>query len=190
MNSRNLLIGLFAVTVVAQLLAPGWMLARHENVVQNGETFRFQCEPVDPLDVLRGRYVALGFRDNTAIGDPGLVADDEGYATLVVGDDGFARFDRFEKERPVSGPYLKATIGAAWQRAEEDTVPEAVVVDLPFDRFYMDETIAQEAQQALRQRNDGAQPAYLEVRILDGYAVPVELYIDDTPAAEFIRNRK
>ncbi len=170
MSRRNLLLGLFVVAVIAQLAVPGWLLARHENVVRNGETFRFRCVPIDPVDVLWGRYVALRFAGND-VPAGALIPDGEvRYAVLVVDEDGFARIGDLLKEPPESGPYLKTKTGR-----------------LEFDRFYMNEKLAPEAESAMRERERGTAPVYLEVRILNGDAVPVELYIDDTPAAEYVR---
>ena len=166
MSRRNLLLSLFVVAVIAQLAVPGWLLARHENVVRNGETFRFRCVPMDTVDVLRGRYVALQFDFNAAPADYGEVR----YAVLIVGEDGFARIDDLLEVPPDSGPYLKTKTGG-----------------LNFDRFYMHEKIAPQAEAAMRARERGTVPVYLEVRILNGHAAPVELYIDDTPAAEYVR---
>ena len=49
---------------VAQLAIPAWMLVSRERVLAEGEPHRFECAPVDPVDVFRGRYVALGFTEN------------------------------------------------------------------------------------------------------------------------------
>ncbi len=181
MNNRNLMIGLFAVAVIAQLAVPGWILARHENVLRNGETFKFRCAPVDPVDLLRGRYVALGFREMRATGIPDL---DHGidplYVSFETGEDGFARAADVFPDPPTDRPYLRV--------GKHDWRPMGhgeVRIDLPFNRFYMDENAAPEAERAMRRRNGEAREAYLEVRIMDGRAVPVELYIDGKPASDF-----
>jgi uncharacterized membrane-anchored protein len=181
MNRRNMMIGLFAIAVIAQLAVPGLIVARHENVIRNGETYLFKCAPVDPVDLLRGRYVALRFSEMQADGIPDL---DHGidplFVTFESGVDGFAQVDAVYPEPPSGGPYLRIS-KYAWRPVAHGEIH----IDLPFDRFYMDETAAPEAEKAMRRRGNETAEAYLEVRILDGYAVPVELYIDGKPASEF-----
>jgi len=181
MNKRNLMIGLFAIAVIAQLAVPGWILARHENVLRNGEAYLFRCAPVDPVDLLRGRYVALRFSEMVADGIPDLNhGADELFATFETGEDGFARIEAVHPETPTDRPYLRVN-KYAWRPVAHGQIH----LDLPFDRFYMDENVAPEAEAAMRRRGGETVEAHLEVRILDGRAVPVELYIDGKPAAEF-----
>ena len=63
---------------------------------------------------------------------------------------------------------------------------EVAGVDLPFDRFYMNETVAPEVEAALWARGDEPVRAWLAVRVLGGRAVPEELYLDGIPAREFL----
>ena len=180
MNSRNLMIGLFVIAVVAQLAVPGWILARHENVLRNGATYRFQCMPVDPVDLLRGRYVALGFPEMSGNGIPdrdhGI---DPVYVTFEAGDDGFAKIATVFADPPADRPYLR--IG---KRDWRPTGQGRIQIDLPFDRFYMDENVAPKAERMMRRTGNERLEAYLEVRILHGQPAPVELYIDGKPASE------
>ncbi|MDH3626459.1 MAG: GDYXXLXY domain-containing protein [Acidobacteriota bacterium] len=180
MNTRNLMIALFAIAVIAQLAVPGWLLARHETVLRNGEAYRFECMPVDPVDLLRGRFVALRFSEMQADGIPDLDHGiDELFVTFETGEDGFAQVAGAFADPPEDSPHLK--IGKyAWRSLANGEIH----IDLPFDRFYMDENVAPEAEAAMRRRGRGAREAYLEVRILDGRAVPVELYINGKPASE------
>ena len=180
MNKRNLVIGLFAIAVIAQLAVPGWILARHEQVIRNGELYRFRCAPVDPVDLLRGRYVALSFPEMQTKAVPDLehrIADL--YVSFEAGEDQFARVAAAYPAPPEDRPYLK--VGKfSWRPVAHGDIH----IDLPFDRFYMDEKLAPEVEQAMGRRGNEAVEAYLEVRILNGRAVPVELYIDGKPASE------
>ena len=117
-------------------------------------------------DEVRGRYVALRFTGNGTASYTGEVQ----YGTLVVDEEGFAEIDEVLEAEPESGPYIKTHTG-----------------EVPFDRFYMNEKLAPEAEAALRNREAGTVSAFLEVRVLNGDAVPVELYIDNLPASEYIR---
>jgi hypothetical protein len=50
----------------------------------------------------------------------------------------------------------------------------------------MKETVAPEVEAALRGRGDERVEAWLAVRILDGRAVPEELYLDGLPVREYL----
>ena len=73
-----------------------------------------------------------------------------------------------------------------------------VRLELPFDRYYMEETLAPEAERAYwdtirrqRRREDDAGPpppqTFVTVRVKDGHAVLEELYIDDRPVREYLK---
>jgi hypothetical protein len=58
---------------------------------------------------------------------------------------------------------------------------------LPFTRFYMNEKLAPEAERAY-QAIDDELPAYLVIRVLDGYGVLEDVLIDGTPLAEYAKS--
>jgi len=64
MSSRNWLIILFAVMVLAQLAVPFKMIFDREKVLSEGNTFKFKTAPIDPSDPFRGKYITLNFVEN------------------------------------------------------------------------------------------------------------------------------
>ena len=173
MNARFLI---FVPLALLQLSVPGWMIFRQENILKHGRVFKFQTAPVDPYDAFRGRYVSLSFAAESTSGTGN--SDSEG-------ENGWVRFGEdekgFAKVKQVSLTPLKG-----------DDVTEAKNsygrLLFPFDRYYMDEEAAPNAETAYRanSRRDHAN-AYATVRILDGHAAIEELYIDDKPVREFLR---
>ena len=176
-------LGVFFVVCLAQVAVPARMLWVREHTLQTGERFRFRCLPVDPVDALRGRYVALGFEaadappthENLRFGQRVAVA-------VETGPDGFARLGPPSPGPPETGPWVRVRF--AGSRVHDDG--EISRVDLPFDRFYMKETVAPEVEAALRDRSEERVEAWLAVRILDGLAVPEELYLDGLPVREYL----
>jgi hypothetical protein len=67
---------------------------------------------------------------------------------------------------------------------------DRVHVDMPFERYYIDEHLAPAAERAYWQhsRRD-AQPAYITVRVRGGLAVLEELYIAGKPVREFVQQQ-
>jgi len=181
---RNVALGLFAILCVAQLAVPANMLWVRERTLTGGESFRFRCIPVDPADALRGRYVQLRFEESTAPAPDAALHPGERIAVPVVaGPDGFARLGTPSLEPPAGGAWIRVEFGGSHEPGRSDVV----AIDLPFDRFYMDEARAPEAEAALRRRGDEpAVDAWLTVRVLDGQAVPEELFLDGVPAREYV----
>ncbi|MCX7044402.1 MAG: GDYXXLXY domain-containing protein [Candidatus Sumerlaeota bacterium] len=77
----------------------------------------------------------------------------------------------------------------AMQRAKDGRSNKIVVtLDLPFDRFYMGETVAPHAETAYRQHSVRQQrDTYLTVRVKSGDAVIENLYIAGKPIGEYAR---
>ncbi|HUU08953.1 MAG TPA: GDYXXLXY domain-containing protein [Phycisphaerae bacterium] len=185
MTRRAVVLGLFAVLAVAQLAASVGMIARQELVLRHGRVYKFRAAPVDPFDALRGRFVALGFESNTVPKVEGFVVahGDRVYALVEEDADGFARLTGLVRQRPPDDAAIPVTVNYTY-RAE-------VRLELPFDRYYLEEDIAPEAEAAYRQRaREGNRDAYVTVRVWKGHAVLEELYVGGKPILEFLREGK
>lgn len=178
-------LAVFGLVALAQLAAPAWMIGRREWVLEHGTVYKFKTAPVDPYDPFRGRYVWLAVEQNTApyIGQGPPPYGKDVYAVLEVGEDGFARFSGVDLRPPAAGDYI---------RAHGDYAGEGMILlRVPFDRYYMNERKAPEAELAYREHSTGEQrDAYVTVRVLDGYAVLEQLYISGAPIEEFLASTK
>lgn len=177
MNRRTLVGLLFVVCCVVQIAVPASMVLRHEATLAGGEIYRFRCAPVDPVDPFRGRYVALDFEQSRFAGaiPEQLDAGSTAYARLERDDEGFALIASLVAEPPDHGDYMEVRI----EYPSGDTTRLA----LPFDRYYMEESLAPEAESAYRDRARGEQ-AWVEVRVREGHAVLEELYLGGRPIRE------
>ena len=98
---------LFAAVCLAQLAAPAALLAVREHTLTTGERFRFRCAPLDPVDVFRGRYVALRFDANeVSPGNLTLHYGERVAVALRTTQDGFAQLGTPSVEPPSSGPWI------------------------------------------------------------------------------------
>jgi len=170
---------LFAAMALLQLAAPAGMILSRERTLAQGEAFKFRTAPVDPYDAFRGRYVALQIADSEAALAKGESAayGQTVYATIETGADGFARFGLASLSPPKEKPFLKVKAGVANDKG-------GITLQLPFDRFYMEEAKAPAAEAAYREHNRrGAQDAYLILRVLDGAGVIENLYVGGEPIA-------
>jgi uncharacterized membrane-anchored protein len=182
---------LLAVGIAMQWAVPGYLIQRGQATLQDGAVYRLRTAPVDPVDPFRGRYVVLDFEAASITllkPDPALHAGQRVYAPIRVGVDGYAELAPPLPAPPQSGDYLTVTV--LWINGTE------LRLQLPFDRYYLDETLAPEAERrywdANRAGDDDAEdprrPAWVQVRVLDGYALTEELFIDGRPVHELLRD--
>ncbi len=180
MNARSLRIILFVVVAVVQLAVAGGAIIRSELALRSGEVFRFRIQPVDPVDAFRGRYVAIRFAlDRTPAAD-GLEVERQQwvFVPLLVDRDGLAAFGLAALDPPASGAYLRLRSGGIYP--DEDGIRH-VWVTMPFNRYYMDEDLAPEAERAVWSRRGGQREAFVTVRVRKGVGVLEELYNRQRP---------
>lgn len=194
---------LLALTALVQLGSVGWMIVGREITIAEGTEVKFVVVPADPYDPFSGRYVRLRFEANTFMGSPDLedanVQGEMRYAILSVDAQGYATVRTLSKTLPQPGePYLKVVLRYSHKVPERDGKPAHTLVHLsiPFDRYYMNEAAAPEAEKlysevnranwearraAIRQTGEEepmSRENYLLVRIRNGTGVPVELYLN------------
>ena len=178
---------IFALVATIQLAVPASLIVRHELTLRQGTAYKFKTAPVDPYDAFRGRYVALRFEQNHGTLAPNnkLERGQKAYATLTTDKDGFAKFTAVSATPPADKPYLRAHV--SWANGS------TVNLELPFDRFYMEEKLAPDAERAYSQNNRRGQTnttTYALVRIRNGTGVIENLFIGDKPIATVAREQQ
>lgn len=193
MKTKALIFPAFILMVLAQLFVPAQMIWQREAILEKGEAYKFRTAPVDPYDPFRGRYVALAFQDNEFEVPSDQVWDygAEVYVVLTKDNDDYAKILTISKTAPQS----RSLSGSAYVRASVSNFYDAgekrkVFIRYPFDRFYMDEFKAYEAELGYREvQRDSTQEAYALVKIKDGEAVLENVFINEVPLAEVARQR-
>jgi uncharacterized membrane-anchored protein len=182
---KELVVGLFAGLIAVQIGLPVSMIAKRESTLRDGAIFRFKTAPVDPYDAFRGRYVAIRAEINKVKKPEGmnLKYGQKVYAQLTVDEKGFAQVSQIAMQKPKDSAYLTASV----------TYPTGndIGLNLPIDRYYMEEKAAPRAEQAYREhsRRD-KQDAYVVVRVKDGFAVIEGLYVGDQRIEDAVRGKK
>ncbi len=182
MNSR-IVIPAFILMVLVQLYVPANMIFKKESVLTEGKEFRFRTRPIDPSDPFRGKYVVLSFQDNAikvnnaADWYPG----EEIYVSLTTNEEGFAKIQSVSKDQPMdTEDYVKSTI----EYIMNDSVRDLTVY-FPFDRYYMEESKAYNAELAYNEATlDTNQISYALVSVKKGDAVIKDVIIDGIPIRE------
>lgn len=172
---------LLAAAFAAQLSVPAWTIVDREITLARGESFRFRTTVVDPYDAFRGRYVRVAIADDTVQVEDATLFErpSTAYAAIVLDENGYARFDAVTLEPPESGPYMKVRTSGAGGGG--------VRLRPPFDRYYMNERLAPEAERVYRDHSGAGGDAYLDVAVRGGNAVIEGLYIEGEPIEAYVR---
>ena len=170
------------ILILAQFAIPFSMIQRHENILINGELFKFRTRPIDPADPFQGRYVQLGI-DQNYIPYPEDQKPDLNYkavifATVERNEEGFAHFTDWSRERPANGHFLKIRYKGqrhVWIPESKKRIYKGMRLDIPFDRYYMEETKAPRAERLAREATRGTN-CWVNVRIINGKAVIEDVF--------------
>ncbi len=210
MNRRWLFI-IALIGLVAQFGVMGFMIMRREMALRNGVVCRFLTAPVDPYDAFRGRYVALNLAEaNSLLCDREYVRGQRIYAVIGEGTNGYNVIKRLTPRPESEAIYIQTRVLHCWREYRQlpastngiaraarfrDTtsVPTGqyrVRFALPFDRFYMEEKLAPEAENAYRDasRRD-KQEGVVVVRVWRGLGVIEDLELGGRPIRDVARER-
>ncbi|WP_083677213.1 GDYXXLXY domain-containing protein [Winogradskyella sp. J14-2] len=176
---------LFVVVAVIQLYVPAKMILDREDVLKTGITYKFKTRPVDPNDPFRGKYITLNYEMNSAKTNDSIWKRGETIFVYLENDSlGYAKVHSVSKEKKdIDRDYVETKV--RWNYGNSNTVN----FELPFDRFYMEETKAKPAEDIYRKynrRRDTLNQTYALVAIKNGKAVLKDVYINDKPIAYYL----
>lgn len=188
MKTKNILIA-FALTALAQLVIPLKMVYDSEMTEREGVEYKLRTAPIDPTDPFRGKYITLSYDiDMVPLKDSTWVSNEKVYVSLGTDAKGFAKITKVSRVEPDTGDYIATKVN--YYHAYN----KSLHIALPFDRYYMEEGKAYEAEMAYRDYSSddkNAKPAYALVAVRDGDAVLKDVIIDGTPIKEYVvKNRK
>jgi uncharacterized membrane-anchored protein len=177
---KNLRAILFVVVALIQIAAPGSVIWKRMQTLKNGRVWKFKTAPVDPVDAVRGRYIALRFAAEEVHQFDRMTSNQSGYAVLKEDKEGFAEIDHVSATRVSGDDVLKVEPVNWWRDTQR--------VRFPFDRFWVAEQNAVAADKAYAENSrKGNENAYATVRVRNGDAAIEELYIDDQPLRDYLR---
>ncbi len=164
------------------------MIRQTERILQKGEVYRFQLQPIDPYDAFRGRYVSLFYGTQQVTAEDSLLRGQTAYIELAKDSSGYAYFSAAYTEAPASGGYLITEISYAQDSLVTFDLPESMAY------YYMNEESAPEVEKlVMRPRSPDDREtvrASVDVRILNGEAVVEELFINELPVKEYLKRNK
>ena len=187
-NKKIFIIGFLLIACI-QLYVPAKMIYDQENVLSSGNEFKFKAAPIDPNDPFRGKYITLRFEATTfpVQNKNEWAINDEVFVQLQNDSAGFAQIRTVSKKRPVNDPdYIKAKIAFIMEDGRVN-----MRIDYPFDRYYMEESKAQAAEDMYRESIiDSTQIAYALVNIKEGEAVIMDVMIDGVSISNLVKSKE
>jgi uncharacterized membrane-anchored protein len=188
MNNK-ITFALFAVMLLAQWLVPSKLIYDSEKTSALGTTFKFRIRPVDPYDPFRGKYITLNFEDDQAVRDTleDFVNDQSAFVLVEEDSMGIAKVKNVSNTIFLDGNYFEATVNYS-TRLGGDSL-QSVSLNFPFNKFFLEETVAPEAEVAYSETRNDTIPAFALVSILDGKAVLRDVIIRDSSIADVVKER-
>jgi hypothetical protein len=196
------------LAALAQIAAVGWMIGKREHILAKGTPVKFVAEPCDPEDPFSGRYIALNLNAPFKVGNDPVRTIDL-WASLELDEQGYAKVVALAKEKPVGHLCLHVDriqllpdprIPDEPPAKDQEDPPDAFYNCIfPFDRYYMNEKAAPDAEERYRQTTRAAsgkdntahrRDTYLVVRVLDGEGVAEELYVDGRPVEQLLSEKR
>jgi uncharacterized membrane-anchored protein len=192
MINRKLVLFFFILVALAQLYVPAKMIFDREDVLETGTEYKFKTAPIDPNDPFRGKYITLNYVDNNyLVKDDGSWVDGESvFVRLLIDKDGFASIGDVSKVKPSN---IQNFLKTKMRLINPDEIDSYVKLEIeyPFDRYYMGEFKANEAEQAYsKSLQDTTRVTYALVYIKNGDAVLKDVLIDGISIEEIVRTEQ
>lgn len=176
----TLLFLLFAV----QLFVPAQMIYQQEDALDTGTAYKFKTQPIDPSDPFRGKFIVLNYDMASFQTEEDGWNDYNGNVFVYIKTDseGFAAVKTVSKTLlDSSDDYIIAESNYNYNS------DKTVYFDLPFNRFYMNENKAYDAEISVRKaQRDTTKVCYGLVFVKEGTAILENVFIDDKPIQEFV----
>ena len=179
---------IFLVVALVQISVPASMIWKRQRTMREGRLWKFRTAPVDPVDVLRGRYLVLRFEAEAfPRSTPWLTDTMEAlpygrttYVSLKEDVNGFAMVDEISKAPHKDDNTVRAENLGHYEGTQR--------VKFPFDRLWVTEASAPAAEKAYAEHSGREKvDAYVTVRVFRGDAAIDELYIAGQPLRDYLR---
>lgn len=184
MKTKNILLLAFFLVVVAQLAVPLRMILHNNDVLKTGKIYKFKTEPIDPHDPFRGKFIRLYFKENHLVLKRKIDIDKDLYAIIANDKKGFARIIKVSNTKPKTEEFLKVKALSINEYGNE----HQIWIEFPFERFYMNEYKASEAEKAYNEssRNQSSN-TYAVIAIKNGEGIIKDVMIDDISINEYLQ---
>ncbi|MFK7747799.1 MAG: GDYXXLXY domain-containing protein [Kordia sp.] len=166
---------LFGLMVLAQIVASAQIVYKYESIISPENAYKFKTAPIDPNDPFRGKFITLRFEINEFnTNDENWEYGDKAYAYFSSDENGFAILETLSKTKLTNSEL-------AYVEVKTTSHYNGVIhFSLPFNRYYMEETKANDAETLYRKRNRRGERknAYALVYLKNGTHTLTDVIID------------
>src|SRR5260221_2660993 len=184
---------LFVGMVIIQWAVPAGMIFNTHRILKEGTTYRFRTQPVDPADPFRGNYLHLNFPSPMVITDTlkHYEEDEVVYVSLKADSLRFAYPFDIHKEKPANTDgYLKLRVRYAAVSPDTSQARQSVYLEYPFDKMFLEESKASDAEQAYWNSRNDSVVSYVVVKVLDTDAVLVDVIVNDSSVVDIVKRMR
>ena len=168
------------------MFVPLHLIFNQEDIINTGTKLKFQTAPIDSYDAFKGKYITVHFKESeiTVINAKKYSSGETIFATISATENGFAKVIFSSKSKPENTDfYLKLKVGFSINY-------DKIAINLPFDRFYMNENIASKAEKNYRESSiNKKNETYALVAIKNGEAVIKDVRINEVSIKD-LANKK
>jgi uncharacterized membrane-anchored protein len=175
---------LFGLMVIAQIFASAQVVYKFESIITSDNVYKFKTAPIDPSDPFRGKYITLNYEINSFEAPENDWEDyQDGYAYFSKDENGYAVLETLTKEPLASSEFDYIVVETYNYNSN------TIRFDLPFDRYYMEESKAYDAEVFTRElRRDGKDnDVYAEVHIKGDTHVLTDIIANDISVIDAVK---
>jgi len=201
-KSDSIRLAFYILAVCAALAYPVKKILSFEFPSRSPNCYLFETEILDPYDPMRGRYVQLYFKQNRVrLHDKNMQilesrSTNSCFAVLEKNPDGTARIVDLVtdvKQVPAGKDFLRVRYSHFQWDFDEKTKSQQKTglhtIQFPFDRFYLNESLAPEAERVVRE-NTRKGKAYARIKVYEnGNFAMDDLIVDGQPILERLRGK-
>ena len=186
MSKQKIIILIFVLTAFAQIFVPAKMIFDSEQNIWQGNEFLFRLRPVDPNDPFKGKYIMLYFEQNSfPVSDIEKKKSGETVYVLLTKDkEGYAQILSVQEIPPIGEQdFIEANV------AYINTYDSLLIIDYPFNKYYMEESKAALAEDIYRDIRD-KKTAFASIFVKNGKATLAGVYIDGVPIEQLVEEKQ
>ena len=201
-KSDSIRLAFYILAVCAALAYPVKKILSFEYPAVPPKLYLFETEIRDPYDPMRGRYVQLNFKQNQVrLPDKNTRlmewrSDNKCFAVLEKNPDGTTRIADLVtdvKQVPEGKNFLRVRYSYFQmdydQKKHIQMSTGLHIIQFPFDRFYLNESLAPEAERVVRE-NTRKGKAYARIKVYEnGNFAMDDLIVDGQPILERLRGK-
>lgn len=175
----------FCAAILVQWTIAIKMIWSSEKTLKEGQSYKFEIDPFDPVDPIRGYYMDLQFSEDRVTVDSasGWFEVPKLYVEIVENERGYAALGKVHQKVPShTSEYL--TLPHSGYVINQGTV--VFQLEYPFRKYYVQEDKAPALEKYLWTNRSAGIRLHADVYVRNGRGVLREVYANERPILELV----